>query len=60
MLDGVVNRSRGKDGVKFFLCSGGIVFFYVDHNSKMTTTAGHSFYIGPIGFFYYQVNDTGS
>ena len=22
--------------------------------------AGHSFYIGPIGFFYYQVNDTGS
>jgi hypothetical protein len=25
----------------------------------MTTTAGHSFYIGPIGFFYYQVNDTG-
>jgi hypothetical protein len=32
--------------------------FYVDRNSKMTTTAGHSFYIGPIGFFYYQVNDT--
>jgi hypothetical protein len=29
-------------------------------NSKMTTTAGHSFYIGPIVFFYYQVNDTGS
>jgi hypothetical protein len=28
------------------------VFFYVDRNSKMTTTAGHSFYIGPIGFFY--------
>jgi hypothetical protein len=26
----------------------------------MTTTAGHSFYIGPIGSFYYQVNDTGS
>ena len=26
----------------------------------MTTTAGHSFYIGPIVFFYYQVNDTGS
>ena len=24
--------------------------FYVDRNSKMTTTAGHSFYIGPIGF----------
>jgi hypothetical protein len=33
--------------------------FYVDRNSKMTTTAGHSFYIGPIGFFYNQVNDTG-
>jgi hypothetical protein len=31
--------------------------FYVDRNSKMTTTAGHSFYIGPIGSFY---NDTGS
>jgi hypothetical protein len=27
---------------------------------QMTTTAGHSFYIGPIGFFYNQVNDTGS
>jgi hypothetical protein len=26
----------------------------------MTTTAGHSFYIGPIGFFYNQGNDTGS
>jgi hypothetical protein len=26
----------------------------------MTTTAGHSFYIGLIGSFYYQVNDTGS
>jgi hypothetical protein len=26
----------------------------------MTTTAGHSFYIGPVVFFYYQVNDTGS
>ena len=25
----------------------------------MTTTAGHSFYIGPIGYFYNQVNDTG-
>ena len=25
--------------------------FYVDRNSKMTTTAGHSFYIGPIVFF---------
>jgi hypothetical protein len=34
--------------------------FYVDRNSKMTTTAGHSFYIGPIGAFYNQVNDTGS
>jgi hypothetical protein len=26
----------------------------------MTTTAGHSFYIEPIGSFYNQVNDTGS
>ena len=26
----------------------------------MTTTAGHSFYIGPISSFYNQVNDTGS
>jgi hypothetical protein len=26
----------------------------------MTTTAGHSSYIGPIGSFYNQVNDTGS
>ena len=34
--------------------------FYVDRNSKMTTTAGHSFYIGPIGSFHNQVNDTGS
>ena len=34
--------------------------FYVDQNSKMTTTAGHRFYIGPIGSFYNQVNDTGS
>ena len=34
--------------------------FYVDRNSKMTTTARHSFYIGPIGSFYHQVNDTGS
>jgi hypothetical protein len=33
---------------------------YVDRNSKMTTTAGHSFYIGPIGSFYNKVNDTGS
>ena len=34
--------------------------FYVDRNFKMTTTAGHSFCIGPIGSFYIQVNDTGS
>jgi hypothetical protein len=34
--------------------------FYVDRNSKMTTTAGHNFYIGPIGSFFNQVNDTGS
>ena len=34
--------------------------FYVDRNSKVTTTAGHSFYIGPIGSFYNQVNDTSS
>ena len=34
--------------------------FYVDQNSKMTTTAGHHFYIGPIGSFYNQVNGTGS
>ena len=33
---------------------------YVDRNSKMTTTAGHSFYIGPFGSFYNQVNDIGS
>ena len=26
----------------------------------MTTTAGHSFYIGPISSFYNQVNDTAS
>jgi hypothetical protein len=26
----------------------------------MTTIAGHSFYIGPIGSFYNQVNNTGS
>ena len=26
----------------------------------MTTTAGHSFYIEPIVFFYNQVKDTGS
>jgi hypothetical protein len=34
------------------------LFFYADPKSKMTTTAGHSFYIGPIGSFYNQVNDT--
>ena len=34
--------------------------FYVDRNSKMTTTAGHNFYIGPICSFYNQANDTGS
>jgi hypothetical protein len=34
--------------------------FYVDRNSKITTTAEHSFYIGLIGSFYNQVNDTGS
>jgi hypothetical protein len=33
---------------------------YVDRNSKMATTAGHSFYIGPIDSFYNQVNDAGS
>ena len=37
-----------------------LCFFYVDRNSKLTTTAGHSFYIGPVGSFYNQVNDTGS
>jgi ABC-type polysaccharide/polyol phosphate export permease len=42
------------------LFCGKLCVFYVDRNSKMTTTAGHSFYIGPIVFFYYQVNDTGS
>ena len=39
--------------VLYILC-----VFYVDWNSKMT--AGHSFYIEPIGSFYNQVNDTGS
>ena len=34
--------------------------FYIDRNSKMTTTGGHSFYIEPIGSFYNQVNDTSS
>jgi hypothetical protein len=43
-----------------FNCPSGFCVFYVDRNSKMTTTAGHSFYIGPIGSFYDQVNDTGS
>jgi hypothetical protein len=37
-----------------------VFFIKVDRNSKITTTAGHSFYIGPIGSFYNQVNDTGS
>ena len=32
--------------------------FCVDRNSKMTTTAGHRFYIGPIGSFFNQVSDT--
>jgi hypothetical protein len=41
--------------VLFKLCD-----FYVDWNSKMTATAGHSFYVEPIGSFYNQVNDTGS
>jgi hypothetical protein len=41
-------------------CASIIGSFYVDRNSKTTTTAGHSFYIGPIGSFYNQVNDTGS
>jgi hypothetical protein len=43
----------GRSSTKF-------LFFYADRNSKMTTIAGHSFYIGPIGSFYNQVNDTGS
>jgi hypothetical protein len=47
--------NKKKQLVLYKLC-----VFYVDRNSKMTTTAGHSFYIGPIVFFYYQVNDTGS
>ena len=41
--------------VLFKLC-----VFYVDRNSKMTTTAGQSFYMGSIGSFYNQVNDKGS
>jgi hypothetical protein len=47
----------GFNHVCFFLEK---TIFYFDRNSKMTTTAGHSFYIGPIGSFYNQVNDTGS
>jgi hypothetical protein len=43
-----------------FNCPSGLKEEAVDRNSKMTTTAGHSFYIGPIGSFYNQVNDTGS
>ena len=35
-----------------------LCIFYVDRNSKMTTTAGHSLYIGPIGSFYNQVNES--
>ena len=52
MGDPVGNQSLG--GPLQTLC------FYVDWNSKMTTTAGHNFYIGPIGSFDNQVNDTGS
>jgi hypothetical protein len=33
--------------------------FYVDRNSKMTTTAGHSFYIGPVLAKSVQVHATG-
>jgi hypothetical protein len=29
-----------------------IYVFYADRKSKMAATAGHSFYIGPIGSFY--------
>ena len=46
--------------VTMTLANLGAVGCNVDRNFKMTTTAGHSFYIGPIGFFYNQVNDTGS
>jgi hypothetical protein len=68
---GIANRNFVEDlpmiipGQFGFNCPSGKVLyklcvFYVDRNSKMTTTAGHSFYIGPIGSFYNQVNDTGS
>jgi hypothetical protein len=33
---------------------------FLENLQKMTTTAGHRFYIGPIGSFYNQVNDAGS
>jgi hypothetical protein len=32
--------------------------FYVDRNSKMITTAGHSFCTGPIGSFYNHITRT--
>ena len=50
----------GRSSTKFLFFIYKLCVFYVDRNSKMTTTAGHSFYIGPIGSFYNQVNDTGS
>jgi hypothetical protein len=34
--------------------------FREENISVFSTTAGHSFYIGSIGSFYNQVNDTGS
>jgi hypothetical protein len=34
--------------------------FREEYISVFSPTAGHSFYIGPIGSFYNQVNDTGS
>jgi hypothetical protein len=43
-----------------YSCLYKLCVFYVDRNSKMTTTAGHSFYIVPIGSFYNQMNNTGS
>ena len=46
MGDSVGNQSL--EGPLYKLC-----VFYVDRNSKMTTTAGHSFYIGPIGSFLF-------
>jgi hypothetical protein len=49
-MEGSVLRISSKQNERwatsFKLC-----VFYVDRNSKMTTTAGHSFYIGPIVFF---------